>query len=246
MILTAAALRLAAIDALLPSDGADPRTLAGHHVYDSRAAAIGDLDDAELVADRYTPIIAVYTLSADADLRGEAAAHDDAACVTVLEFVGELAVITQEDGEFLLDAKAGDDPQAHLVLSALMAQVRRVLLHSEKARPFRDLFLSHAGDKLEFMAVPELGLNYHRAFLRMTFRIRDDGFPDASGLPPHVQAFAAGLPDGSHAKAKLLALGGHLAAETRTALAGIDHRPPDDPTRPQDAVPGFTATTNGG
>lgn len=252
MIMTAAALRLAAIEALTPSNGQVPRTLAGRHVFDSRAAAITDMDDESRTADRYTPVLAVYTLSADSDTRGEASGNADATCMSVLEFVGELAVVTQEVDEMtghpvqVLDAMAGNDPQAHLVLSAMMAQVRKVLLHSEAALGFRALFMSHAGDKLEFMTVPELGLNYHRAFLRMSFRIKDDGFPDQSGLPSHVRAFVDSLPAESYARAKMLALGGYLSAEPRTPLAGIDHRPPAIPDRPQDAVAGFTAPTNEG
>lgn len=239
MILSGEALRLAAIEILRPTEATVSfPTLAGAMVFDSRAAAVTDLDgkpDGDLP---YTPVLALYTRNASAAARGEAAAIDDNECMTTLEIVGELAVIASDDAGDYVDAMAANDPEARLVLAAMMAQVRRELLFSERGHLLRKVMIHCERIERETHAVPEYGLRFQREFMRMTFKVRDDEFSDAGGLTGPVKALFDALPAGSYAKAKLTELAGHLAAETRTPLAGIDFTEPDTGET-------FTADTTG-
>ena len=227
MILTAAALRLAAIEALCPSgpDAAYP-TMAGRFVFDSRAATTADMDAEEIATRGYLPILAVYSRSAEMVERGSAGAVDDNDCVAILEIVAEMAVIATEEGQPIADAlevgaSSANDAQAALTLDALLGQVRHVLEFSIAGGPFRKLRQHCRKIEIERHAVPEFGLRWHRAFLRAWFQIPDDDFPDDGGLPPHVAAFAAALPDGSYAKSQITALAAQFAAQNRAALTEI-------------------------
>lgn len=91
-MLAAEALRLAAVEALCPyaaiqADDGYP-TLARHRVYDSRAATLHDLDTAA----PYTPVLGLYTPSANSRLRGAASAAWDREATAMLDIIGELAV----------------------------------------------------------------------------------------------------------------------------------------------------------
>lgn len=223
MILTAEALRLAAVEVLRPTGAVDDfPTLAGAMVFDSRAAAVADLDKTPAGDLPYTPVLALYTRDEKATSRGDAAAIDDNACSCVLEIIGELAVIDEdEDGPFV-DALSGSDPEARLVLAAMMAQVRNELLHAQRGHLFRRIALHCDAIDIEPHTVPELGLRFHRMFMRMTMRIRDDAFSDAGGLAGPVKTLFDALPSGSYAKAKLTVLSGYLAGQTLPALEGVE------------------------
>lgn len=231
MILSAEAARLAAIEVLRPTTavGSFP-TLAGARVFDSRAAALNDLDDEPGGRPDYTPVLALYTHSADGGSRGDAADIGDNGCTTVLEIVGELAVIASDDDGAYLDAMAGDDPEARLVLAALMAQVRNALLYSEAGILFRRMAIKCQRIDAETHAVPELGLRFQRMFMRMTLQVPDDEFTDDGGLSGPIKRLYDALPAQSYAKAKLTELAGHLAGQTRTPLAGIDFETPTEPS----------------
>lgn len=233
MTLTAEAVRLAAMEVLRPT-GATVSfpTLAGAMVFDSRQAIVGDLDNLPSGDLPYTPVLALYTEDSTVETRGPAADVRDNYCRTTLEIVGELAVIAHDEdiGAQYVDAVAGSDPEARLVLSAMMAQVRKELLYSERGYLFRRM-VTHC-DKIEQQShtVPELGLRFQREFMRMTLTIADDELSDQGGLTGRIKTLFDALPAGSYAKAKLAALAAHLAGETRSDLTEITLDPGAGPT----------------
>lgn len=223
-MLSADALRLAAIEVLRPTVAVEAGegfpTLAAHRVFDSRAAAVGDLDDRS--PSGYTPTLSIYSHSSRITRRADAAAPDDNECEAVLEIVAELATVQRDgEGEFV-DAVAGGDADARLVLGALTAQVRFLLEFSQGGRLFRRAGIGVRRIDEETFAVPDLGLRWHRVTMRVTAAIPDDRFDlEAGGLPEPLATLAAALPDGSYAKGKLTELAAHFAGEARTPLAGI-------------------------
>lgn len=224
MTLTAEAVRLAAMEVLLPTGATDQfPTLARGKIFDSRQASIADLDDLQSGDLPYLPVLALYTDDSTVETRGGAADVTDNYCQTTLEIVGELATISRDDDAGLdyVDAVAGSDPEARLVLAAMMAQVRNELLYSERGYLFRRI-VTHC-DRIEQQShtVPELGLRFQREFMRMTLTIADDEFSDEGGLAGRIKTLFDALPDGSYAKAKLADLAAHIAGETRTALTEI-------------------------
>ncbi|MCO6410095.1 hypothetical protein [Hoeflea alexandrii] len=224
MTLTAEAVRLAAMEVLRPTGATDAfPTLAGAMVFDSKQASVADLDNFASGDLPYIPVLALYTEDSTVETRGAAADVNDNYCQMTLEIVGELAVIARDedlDAEYV-DAVAGTDPEARLVLSAMMAQVCKELLYSERGYLFRRI-ATHC-DKIEQQShtVPELGLRFQREFMRLTLTIADDELSDEGGLTGRIKTLFDALPAGSYAKAKLSALATHLAGETRTDLTEI-------------------------
>lgn len=227
-MLSAEAARLAAIEVLSPTAanlGLAPfPTLAGNRIFDSRAAALNDIDDAL----DHTPVVAVYSRSARAESRGIGADLDDTDASFEIEFVAELATIVREDGESYVDAVAGDDPEARLVLAALCAQMRRALTLSEPGHLFRNTIRGISRIEWQPFAVPELGLRFQRTAMILTCMARDDVLTDAPGSPEPLKSLEARLPAGSYAKAKLAQLTSAFAAVVRTPLAGIDFTEAED------------------
>lgn len=220
---SAEAMRLAAIEVVTPyaalQAGAGFPTLAGKRAYDSRAAAIGDLDEALA----YTPVLSFYTASSRLQQRGDAADFDDGQCEAVLEIVAELAVAAQdEDGSPFADAMADGDPDARLVLAALVSQVVFLLTESQAGTLFRELVLGIRRIEEEPFALPNLGLRWQRTTIRMTCGLPQDRFDiDAGGLPEPVRSLMGRLPAGSYARARLAALAAHFAADPRPPLDGV-------------------------
>lgn len=218
-MLSADAMRLAAIEVLTPYAALVAATgfptLAGKNVFDSRAAAIGELDGEKA----YTPVLALYTGSAKATLRGDAAEIGDSENEAVLEIVAELAVAAKdENGEFS-DAMASEDPEARMVLSALTSQVIFHLCHSEAGYLFRRFILNVRRIEVEPHALPQLGLRWQRNTIRITCGLLGETYDIAAGgLPEPVRSLAAQLPVGSYAKAKLDDLAAHFPADPRPAL----------------------------
>lgn len=217
----AEAARLAAIEVLTPlaaiEAGEGFPTLAGKRVYDSRAAAIGDLDEKL----SYTPVLSFYSGQSRQVARADAAAGDDAECEAVLDIVAELAVAQQDDAGSFADAMAAGDPEARLVLAALVAQVIFLLTESEAGYLFRRFVLGVRRIEEEPFAVPNLGLRWQRTTIRMTIGVPQDRFDSVGGgLPEPVNTLAALLPQGSYARTKLEALAQAFAGTPRTPLAG--------------------------
>lgn len=217
-MLSAEAMRLAAIEVCCPTaariSGAGFPTLAGITVVDSRAVAVQDLDQ-----DRdYTPALAFYTRSSDSVSRGPAASQWDRAATAVLEVVAELAVVARDTQGAYADALAADDPDARLVLSALVAQVRWLLEVSEAGHLFRRLVISVDRVEEETFGVSDLGLRWQRVTMRFHCSLQDDQFGDAPGLPEPTASLLQSLPAKSYAKAKLQALASHFVGQTRTPL----------------------------
>lgn len=224
MTLTAEAVRLAAMEVLRPTGATDAfPTLAGAMVFDSKQASVDDIDNVASGDLPYTPVLALYTEDSMVEARGASADVRDNNCQMTLEIVGELAVIAHDEdiGAAYVDAVAGSDPEARLVLSAMMAQVRKELLYSERGYLFRRI-VTHC-DRIEQQShtVPELGLRFQREFMRMTLTIADDELSDEGGLTGRIRTLFDALPAGSYAKTKLTVLAGHLAGETRTDLTEI-------------------------
>lgn len=237
-MLAAEALRLAAIEILLPTasqpNGPFP-TLAGPRVYDSRAMPLEDLyqngdvlenlDETDEVAEphpAYTPVLSLYTPESGVKLRGPHAAAWDTEAEAVLEIVAELAVTATENGVTFVDAMASGDPDARLVLAALCAQVRRALERSQAGGLWRQLVRQITDTQYKTYALPELGLRWHRVTITIHCEIRDDCFDmTAGGLPEPIKSLYDALPDESYAKSKLAALAAHFAAEPLPALKEI-------------------------
>lgn len=219
-MLSAEALRLAAIEVLCPTAcalaGEGFPTLAGRRVFDSRAIAITDLDRTV----DYTPALALYTPESGVALRGPMAAADDTIADAVLDIVAELAVVSGDDqGEFA-DAMAATDPEARLVLMALCSQVRYALERSQAGSLWRRLVSHVIKIEEQTFAVPELGLRWQRVTMRFHCEIRDDDF-SGDGLPEPIASLYAALPDQSYAKAKLAALASHFLPDVHPKLAGV-------------------------
>lgn len=220
-MLAAEALRLAAIEVLCPTaaqpDGPFP-TLAGRLVYDSRAMPLEDLrQDAP-----YTPVLSLYTPESGVKLRGPHASAWDTEADAWLDIVAQLAVKSTEDGVEFVDAMAGDDPEARLVLAALCAQVRRLLERSQSGAIWRRLVRNIEEIEYKTMALPDFGLRWHRVTIRIHCSIRDDDLTmDHGGLPEPIKSVYEALPDASYAKEKLAALAAHFAAETLPALTEV-------------------------
>jgi len=229
-MLAAEALRLAAIEILLPTavQGIGPYpTLAGERVFDSRAVALEDLDQ----SGPYTPVLSLYTPESGAKLRGPHAAAWDTEADATLEIVAELATRAEApaspgdpEGGMIeyADAMASGDPEARLVLAALCAQVRRELERSQAGGLWRKLVRQITETEYKTYAVPEIGLRWHRVNIRIHCEIRDDCFDmSAEGLPEPIKSLYEALPDQSYAKAKLAALGAYFAAEQLPALTQV-------------------------
>lgn len=226
-MLSVEAVRLAAVEVLNPyaanvaGDGFP--TLAGRHVFDSRSAALDEID-----RDRaYTPVLSIYSAEAERKLRGAGADWNDADLSAVLEIVAELAVVAHEDNEDYVDAVAGDDPDARLVLAALCGQVESILMTSEAGYLFRRFCISVDRIELVPFAVANLGLRWQRTLMRVHCTVPADDYTDAGGLPPKIAALHAALPAGSYAKTRLGNLADAFAARSRTALATITWSEPD-------------------
>jgi hypothetical protein len=221
-MLAAEALRLAAMEVLRPhasvvADASYP-TFALHRVFDSRAASLQDLDRSQ----SYTPVLALYTAESGARLRGPLADAQDTEADAVLDIVAELAVVADDDGQEFADAMALDDPEARLVLAALISQVRYLLEHTQKGYVFRRICKRIVAIELKTFAVPQLGLRYQRTTMRLHCDIRDDDFDVPAGeLPEPMQTLFNALPPGSYAKAKLAALAAHFNPEVLPPLDGV-------------------------
>ncbi|MFK0330702.1 hypothetical protein ACIQUB_06220 [Rhizobium sp. NPDC090275] len=222
-MLSAEALRLAAIEVLCPTAAAEAGggfpTLAGSRVFDSRAASLEDLDRTS----GYTPVLALYTPESGVSLRGPLASVDDVVADAMLDIVAELAVASRDDqGEFA-DAMAETDPEARLVLAALCSQVRYLLERSQSGGIWRYLVNHIIKIEAQTFAVPNLGLRWQRVTMRFHCEIRDDDFGgETDGLPEPIATVFSALPDNSYAKAKLASLGAHFSRDARVPLQGID------------------------
>ncbi|WP_438752059.1 hypothetical protein [Pararhizobium sp. O133] len=221
-MLAAEAMRLAAIEIVLPTAAVMSKsgypTLAEELVYDSRAAAIEDLDRTA----PYTPVLAFYTVESGVSLRGEHAAAGDTVADAVLEIVAELAVVASEGGEEFSDALAGDDPDARLVLAALCAQVRRLLERSQQGGLWRRIVKRIIKTEMQTFAAPQIGLRWHRVTIRMHCEIADDDFDmPVGGLPQPIASLFDVLPVQSYARAKLSALAAHFAPENLPDLEQV-------------------------
>jgi hypothetical protein len=228
MMLAAEALRLAAIEALCPrsavlADSGYP-TLARHRVLDTRAVSLQDLDRTQ----SYTPVLALYTAESGVKLRGPLSDASDTEADAVIDIIAELAVSQVDAGgdgdapvEFA-DAMAGDDPEARLVLGALVSQVRFTLNHSQKGYIFRRVCKQVLNTEIQTFAVPQLGLRFHRVTMRLHCQIRDDDFDVTAGeLPEPMRSLHRNLPDGSYAKAKLAKLAAHFQPDILAPLDSI-------------------------
>ncbi|NTI92277.1 hypothetical protein G6L78_01395 [Agrobacterium rhizogenes] len=221
-MLAAEAIRLAAVEVLCPTSAIIANdgfpTLAGVHVFDSRAVTLQDLDPAKA----YTPVLSLRTSEAGVKLRGPHSAANDTDADAVLDVIAELAVAESDISGDFADAMASDDPEARLVLAALCSQVRSLLERSQVGGLWRRMVRQITEIEYQPYEIPNLGLRWQRMTMRFHCSIRDDDFDTASGgLPEPIRSVYEALPDASYAKEKLAALAAHFAPEILPALREI-------------------------
>lgn len=222
-MLAAECLRLAAIEALRPTAavlaGTGFPTLARHRVFDSRAAALEDLDRSK----DYTPVLSLYTAESGAQLRGPLADATDTMADAALDIVAELAISDRDAAGEFADAMAGGDPEARMVLGALNSQIRYILEHGQAGSMFRHVCKRIIKLEVVTFAVPQLGLRFHRTTTRYHCEIRDDDFDVPAGqLPEPMRRLFNALPAQSYAKAKLAALAAHFNPDVLPLLAAVE------------------------
>ncbi|MDK4712995.1 hypothetical protein [Rhizobium sp. CNPSo 4039] len=221
-MLSVDAVRLAGVEVLCPTSAVLAHdsfpTLAGIHVFDSRAVALQDIDPERA----FTPVLSLRSGRSSATLRGPHAAPWDSDADTILEVIAELAVVAGDDGGNFADAMAGDDPDARLVLGALCAQVRSLFERSQRGGLWRRLVKQITEVEYIPYEIPDLGMRWQRMTMRYHLDICDDQFDmGVGGLPEPIKSLFDALPDESYAKAKLSALAAHFAAEPLPALTEI-------------------------
>lgn len=219
-MLAAEAMRLAAIEALRPTqavldDGPWP-TLAKGMVFDSRAVAVDDLGLAG--PGRFTPVLSVYSEGVRVERLGEFAPSHYGTATVDLVVEAELAVCERDaDGDFV-DA-APTDAEGKLMLGALCAQVRKRLVFDPEGFDFRaGLVASVNSVRIEPTSLPSLGLRYLRATMTFTCQIADDEFGDSEGLPEPIKQLLDRLPAQSYARGQLETLAAAFAGVERDEL----------------------------
>jgi hypothetical protein len=221
-MLSAEAVRLLAIEALLPTaslpDGPFP-TLAGARVFDSRAAAITDID----AGAPYTVAISLYTPESGSKTRAPGAAMDDRVSDCVLDVVAELVTAVEgENGETYVEPLADGDATTRLVLAALVSQINHRLMLAAEGQAWRSLVRDVLEIEQKTVSVPEFGLRLQRVVTRFHLSIVEDDFDlVAGGLPQPMRGVWQSLPDGSYAKDKLGELDAVLSGAPLTPLTII-------------------------
>ena len=160
--LVVAALRLAAIETLCPTEAlladAGYPIIAGRNVFDSRMTAIDDLVAED---ERPAPAIGVYTEQVTGQRRGEAAPMTPKWMTVDLVLEQELAIVQDIDGVLLL-VNPSDDPQAELELDFLGAQTRRLLTQHPSGALFRTICKAVTRVEVSPWRAAELGLRIAR------------------------------------------------------------------------------------
>lgn len=225
-MLFAAAARLALIEALCPTasitSNANFPTIAGKRVLDSRRVEIEDLErDANGDYVR-TPVIGVFTANAQSDLRSDSSSYDDRQATVTLEIMAELAILASNDGEQFADAEASTDAEADLLLSALVAQIRRVIEIAPQGEIFRKVT---KGAVRRFQSqpdvMPQIGVRFARHFITIEIEIDDDQYDYAGGLPEPLKTLSELLPAGSYAAAQLADLSNKFGQVNTENLAEV-------------------------
>ena len=206
-MLMAEAVRLAAIEILCPTAAllteANYPTLAGSRVLDSRELKVNELEDHA----PFTPVLALFSSTGRQENRGGVAGGLEYDSQCVLEVVGELAIAQTDpdDPEAGLhtDALAGTDPEARLVLKAMLSQAKYRLEQSLEGSFFRRLVRSIRRVDEETFSVPELGMRWQRITHRYTLDIGDECFDDETGKPRALEILVSELPEQSYAKGKI-------------------------------------------
>ena len=221
-MLAAEAMRLAAYEALVPTDrlaDANPvwPTLAGDRVFDSQAIRVEDLAQGS----DFTPSIALYTDDSRSVRRGDGATSTIGFATATLTVVCELSVAASDDSGAFADAMAASDPKARLVLGALCSQVRQTLVRGPTSEAFRRIVKSIDEIRIDQFALPEMGLRWMRSTMSFSCTIADDEFTDGAGLPQPLRRLMEALPEESYAKAKLEELHAAFLATDRDALEAI-------------------------
>lgn len=222
-MLSVAAMRLAAVEALCPTgsliSGTGFPTLAGARVFDSRTVALDDLAEDS----PWTPSLSIYSEGVNAEPYGDIAPSTHGRVMADLVIVAELSVRESSDGEDGDYAEAAaSDPEARILLDALCAQVRKRLVYDPEGFDFRSGLVASVDQlRIEPFSIPQFGIRLCR--MTMTFRcqIADDQFTDAGGLAGPVARLKAKLPPQSHALATLNRLEAALTATARDPLETI-------------------------
>lgn len=215
------AVRLALIEALAPTaaiaNGSGYPTLAGKRVLDSRQVALTDLD-----GDGETPVIGVYSAEAESVRRGDASGVTDRAATAGIELVVELAVRANQGDAAFADARPSNDAEGEMLLSAIVAQIRRTIETGPEGAVFRKVT---KGAVISFSSMPhvlpEIGVRLARRFVSIDVEVRDDQHDPSGGLPEPLATLDSVLPEGSYAKARLADLAAKFAAQSPAPLEGV-------------------------
>lgn len=239
-MLSAEAMRLAAVEALAPTSailaGGPFPTMAAEKVFDSQGIRFEDLADGV----DFTPSIALYTDDSRVTRSGDGASSVTGFASATLTVVCELSVGITEEGDPYADAMASNDPLARLTLGALCSQVRQTLVRGPTSEAFRRVVRSVDEIRTDQFALPDMGLRWMRNTMRFSCSIADDEFTDAAGLPQPIRRLMDALPADSYAVAKLQALHALFLATDRSALRGIDFSTTGNPAGadgPEGTVP---------
>lgn len=229
-MLSAEAMRLAAIEALCPTaaiaTGAGFPTLARHRVYDSQMIGAEGIDPVEA----YTPSLSLYTEEVRIQRRGDAATSMRGGATAALVVIAELGCVQLSDDGPIVVPYGEDDPRARLVLAALCAQVRQTLAFSPAGSIVRSIVGAVDDIRIEPFAIPQFDIRWMRSTMTFTCMIRDDVFTDAAGLPEPLKGLFEGLPAGSYARGKLQELSDTFAGIARSPIVGMRISTSGDPS----------------
>ena len=196
-------LRVAALEVLCPTkaiaDDVGFPTLAKALVFDSRAVPVSSLRG----VDGYLPVLSLYTGEATGEVLGGKAGGPDFDFMGILEVVGELAIIADPESGETAPMLAESDPEARLVLAAMMAQARFSLETAAEGSLFREVTMSLQRVEMVPFAMPELDIRYHRTTMRMTYDLPDDEFELETGKPKNLKRLLEILPETSVSREKL-------------------------------------------
>lgn len=231
-MLAAAAMRLAAIEALCPTasrqSGTNWPTLAEHRVYDSSGILPDQLEEGQ----SFTPCLSLFTDDVRVERRGDGSTSSIGFATAVLVVNAELAAAaTDEDGVTQVLPVAEDDPQARLMLDALCGQVRKKLAYAPAGSIFREIVGAVEDLRIETFTLPQFDIRWMRNTMRLTCRIKDDKFTDAGGMPEPMLSLFNKLPAGSYAKAQLARLQEAFEPTARTPLDRILFSTSGDPAQ---------------
>lgn len=236
MSLATLALRLAIVEALAPAAevaAANPTwpTIAKHRVFDSAAGVRSPSEDptARLVT------VAVYSVDAEADARGEHYGFDAALTNSTIAIECDVTVLAQE-GDDIEEGIVASDPASEAILDLVAGQIVHCLELGPTGAAYREIRTRLTGVAEMGMRDETTGARYARRTLRLTIAHPGDDWSTwrVGGLPWPASLVASLVPTNGYAGAILAQVAAALGDPAAlTPLDGIDMglgmgRVPDD------------------